>query len=151
MAECRLRGGSSVSSTDRHPVRAWRQTSRWMIGFQSRGAACVDIVSNGWIRRCYGCGGDRRTRRKILLTCNIKIAFFDEPDPSIKPAHEAMRGGMLSARAGRRKCSNRQEWSQCVPATSARARGTYLASALIVRHRIHQCMKARLPFSMRKL
>ena len=46
-----------------------------------------------------------------------------------QPAN-AMRGGMLSTRAGRRKCSNRQEWSQCVPATSAQARGTHHASAL---------------------
>ena len=28
---------------------------------------------------------------------------------SIKPDHNAMRGGMLSTRAGRRKCSNRQK------------------------------------------
>ena len=42
----------------------------------------------------------------------------------------AMRGGMLSARAGRRKWSHQQEWCQCVPATSARTRGTHHASAL---------------------
>ena len=58
----------------------------------------------------------------------------------------AMRGGILSARAGRRKCRNRQKWSQCAPATSARARGTHQASTLIVRHRIHQCGRTRRTF-----
>ena len=43
----------------------------------------------------------------------------------------AMQGGMLSVRAGRRKWSHQHEWCQCVPATSARTRGTHHASALI--------------------
>ena len=41
----------------------------------------------------------------------------------------APRGGMLSASAGRRKCSHIVRRCQCVPATSARVRGTYHASA----------------------
>jgi len=55
------------------------------------------------------------------------------PHPSSKPSYQpviAMRGGMLSVRARRRKCSHRQERCHCVPATSARARGTHHASAL---------------------
>ena len=59
----------------------------------------------------------------------IHVSKFTKTD---QPAN-AMRGGMLNARAGRRKCSNRQEWSQCVPATSARARGTHQASELKAR------------------
>jgi hypothetical protein len=52
------------------------------------------------------------------------------PIPSDSQPNNAMRGGMLSVRAGRRKCSQRHQWCQCVPATSARARGTHLASEL---------------------
>jgi hypothetical protein len=55
---------------------------------------------------------------------------------STKPAPNAMRGGMLSARAGRRKWCHHRQSCQCVPATSARTRGTHRASALLKRQTI---------------
>ena len=60
----------------------------------------------------------------------VRFAIGKLQSTVINKPISAPRGGMLSGRAGRRKCDHTQLQCQCQPATSARVRGIHRASVI---------------------
>ncbi len=131
MIHCRLvryppheridKASNNQRSNYRHRGRAWQPSPTQKIGNpQSR-------RNPKQLRLPVQADTAVRPYAEIIVAIKVK---------STKPAPNAMRGGMLSARAGRRKWCHHRQSCQCVPATSARMRGTHRASALLKRQTV---------------